>query len=41
MMLSKIPIFITVRGNNDEIFETNKEALLFSFLLIKNLNLFS
>lgn len=40
-MLSKIPIFITVRGNNDEIFETNKEALLFSYLLIKNLNLFS
>ena len=40
-MLSKIPIFITVRGNNDETFETNKEALLFSYLLIKNLNLFS
>jgi hypothetical protein len=41
MMLSKIPIFITVRGNNNETFETNKEALLFSYLLIKNLNLFS
>ena len=40
-MLSKIPIFITVRGNNIETFETNKEALLFSYLLIKNLNLFS
>lgn len=41
MLIPKIPIFITARGNNDEIFKTNKEALKFSYLFIKNLNLFS
>ena len=41
MIISKIPIFITVRGNTDEVFETNKEALKFSYLFIKNVNLFS
>jgi hypothetical protein len=41
MIISKIPIFITVRGNTEEVFETNKEALKFSYLFIKNMNLFS
>ena len=36
MMLSKIPIFITVRANCDETFEINKEALKFSYLFIKD-----
>lgn len=39
-MVSNIPIFITVRGNTSEVFNTNKEALKFSYLFIKNLNLF-
>lgn len=39
-MLSKIPIFITVRANNDEITKINKEALKFSYLFIKDLNIF-
>ncbi|MBR6907826.1 hypothetical protein IKN40_05015 [bacterium] len=41
MLIAKIPIFITARGNTEEVFETNKEALKFSYLFIKNLNLFS
>ena len=41
MIISKIPIFITVRGNTKEVFETNKESLKFSYLFIKNMNLFS
>lgn len=41
MIISKIPIFITVRGNTEEVFKTNKEALKFSYLFIKKLNLFS
>lgn len=41
MISSQIPIFITVRGNTDKVFNTNKEALKFSYLFIKNLNLFS
>ena len=40
MMLSKIPIFITVRANCDEIFKINKEALKFSYLFIKELGMF-
>lgn len=40
-MLSKIPIFITVRANNKDVMKTNKEALKFSYLFIKDLNLFS
>ena len=40
-MVSKIPIFITVRGNNKKIYEQNKEALKFSYLFIKDENLFS
>lgn len=41
MIISKIPIFITVRANTDEILKTNKEALKFSYLFIKDLELFS
>ena len=41
MIISKIPIFITVRANTDEILRTNKEALKFSYLFIKDLELFS
>ena len=41
MLIPKIPIFITARGNNKEVFKTNKEALKFSYLFIKDLNLFS
>lgn len=41
MLIPKIPVFITARGNNEEVFETNKEALKFSYLFIKDLNLFS
>lgn len=41
MLISKIPIFITARGNTEEVFNTNKEALKFSYLFIKDLNLFS
>ncbi len=40
-MLSKIPIFITVRANTEEIYKTNSEALKFSYLLIRDLGLFS
>ena len=40
MMLSKIPIFITVRANCDETFEINKEALKFSYLFIKDAGMF-
>ena len=41
MIISKIPIFITARGNNDEVIQINKESLKFSYLFIKNLNLFN
>lgn len=41
MMTPTIPIFITVRANTKEIFNTNKESLKFSYLFIKELNLFS
>ena len=36
-----IPIFITVRGHNDNEFNKNKEALKFSYLFIKQFNLFN
>jgi len=39
-IISKIPIFITARGNNEKIFAQNKEALKFSYLFIKEQNLF-
>ena len=39
-MVSRIPIFITARGNDKETFEKNKEALKFSYLFIKEQNLF-
>lgn len=41
MIISKIPIFITVRGNNDKVIQINKESLKFSYLFIKDLNLFN
>ena len=36
----RIPIFITVRGNNEETIKCNKEALKYSYILIKEMNLF-
>ena len=39
-IVSKIPIFITVRGNNKEVFEKNKECLKFSYVFIKKINMF-
>lgn len=35
-----IPIFITARGNDKSTFKKNKEALKFSYLFIRNQNLF-
>jgi len=39
-VVSQIPIFITVRGNTKEIAEKNKKCLIFSYLYIKQQNLF-
>ena len=39
-IVSKIPIFITVRGNTKEIYERNKECLKFSYIFIKQIDLF-
>ena len=39
-IVSKIPIFITVRGNNQEVFKRNKECLKFSYVFINKINLF-
>ena len=39
-MVSRIPIFITARGNDKDTFKKNKEALKFSYLFIKEQNLF-
>jgi len=39
-IISKIPIFITARGNNNDILHTNMESLKFSYLFIKELNIF-
>lgn len=39
-MVSKIPIFITVRGNTPEIFDKNKECLKFQYIFIKEIDLF-
>lgn len=39
--ISKIPIFITVRANTEKIMNTNKISLKFSYLYIKELDLFS
>lgn len=36
----RIPIFITVRGNNKEAFDCNKEALKYTYVLIKDMDLF-
>lgn len=40
MIFAQIPIFITARGHNDEEFNKNKECLKFSYLFIKEQNLF-
>lgn len=40
-MVSNIPVFITVRGNTKEIVEKNKEALKFTYLFIKEQDLFN
>lgn len=37
---SQIPIFITARGNDKETFERNKEALKFSYIYIREVNMF-
>lgn len=39
-IVSKIPIFITVRGNNQEVFDRNKECLKFSYVFINKIDLF-
>ena len=39
-IVSKIPIFITVRGNNNEVFEKNKECLKFSYVFINKIDMF-
>lgn len=39
-LTSKIPIFITVRANTKALFKQNKEALKYSYVYIKNQNLF-
>lgn len=44
-MLSKykiqIPIFITIRGNNEQAILRNKEALKYAYVLIRDMNLFT
>ena len=40
-IVSRIPIFITVRGNTTEIVNKHKEALKFAYLFIKESDLFS
>jgi len=39
-IVTTIPVFITARGNTEDIFETNKESLKFSYLYIKDQKLF-
>ena len=41
MIISKIPIFITVRANDETVMKINKESLKFSYLFIKDLDLFN
>lgn len=41
VIVSKIPIFITVRGNNEKEIIKNKEALKYSYVLINEMNLFN
>ena len=40
-IVSKIPVFITVRANTDDMFKKNKEALKFSYVFIKKINMFN
>lgn len=37
----QIPIFITVRGNNKDVYRCNIEALKYTYILIKDMNLFN
>ena len=39
-IVSRIPIFITIRGNNEELVKKHKEALKFAYLFIKEQGLF-
>ena len=41
IIVPKIPIFITVRGNNIGAIKKNKEALKYTYILIRDMNLFS
>ena len=36
----QIPIFITIRGNNEDAIKRNKEALKYTYVLIRDMNLF-
>ena len=38
-LIYKIPIFITARGHNDNVFKKNKEALKFSYVFIRKQNM--
>ena len=38
-LIYKIPIFITARGHNDNVFNKNKEALKFSYVFIRRQNM--
>ena len=40
-MISNIPIFITVRGNNEENIKKHQECLKFAYIFIKEQDLFS
>lgn len=40
-MLRQIPIFIVVRGNNDDIIKINKESLKYVYVYIKDMNMFN
>ena len=36
----QIPIFITIRGNNEDAIKRNKEALKYTYVLIRDMNMF-
>lgn len=40
VIVSKIPIFITARGHNDQAIIRNKEALKYAYVLIEEMNMF-
>ena len=35
----QIPIFITIRGNNEDAIKRNKEALKYTYVLIRDMNM--